>query len=113
MLDKNKRVQEAGCSAFATLEEQAGPELIPFLQPIIENLIFAFQKYQQKNLYILYDAISTLAEAVGIALADEQILTPLMKPLTEKWQAIPDDSPALVPLLSVRCICFPRSDPRY
>ena len=32
MLDHNKHVQEAACSALATLEEQAGPELLPRLR---------------------------------------------------------------------------------
>lgn len=32
MLDRNKHVQEAACSALATLEEQAGPELLPRLR---------------------------------------------------------------------------------
>ena len=35
VLDNNKRVQEAGCSAFATLEEDAGPELVPYLEPVL------------------------------------------------------------------------------
>ncbi len=47
VLDSNKRVQEAGCSAFATLEEDAGPELAPYLEPVLRNLVFAFDKYQQ------------------------------------------------------------------
>lgn len=53
LLDDNKKVQEAGCSAFATLEEEAGSALDPYLQPILQNLVFAFTKYQQKNLLIL------------------------------------------------------------
>jgi hypothetical protein len=32
VLDQNKHVQEAACSALATLEEQAGPELLPRLR---------------------------------------------------------------------------------
>ncbi len=32
VLDRNKHVQEAACSALATLEEQAGPELLPRLR---------------------------------------------------------------------------------
>ncbi|CAE7207450.1 unnamed protein product [Rhizoctonia solani] len=35
VLDNNKRVQEAGCSAFATLEEDAGTALEPYLDPIL------------------------------------------------------------------------------
>ena len=62
ILDSNKRVQEAACSAFATLEEEACTELVPYLGFILETLVFAFQKYQHKNLLILYDAIGTLAD---------------------------------------------------
>ena len=32
VLDHNQHVQEAACSALATLEEAAGPELIPRLK---------------------------------------------------------------------------------
>jgi len=33
-------------SAFATLEESAGEELIPYLDMIVQSLVFAFSKYQ-------------------------------------------------------------------
>ena len=46
VLDANKRVQEAACSAFATLEEEACTELVPYLGFILETLVFAFSKYQ-------------------------------------------------------------------
>ena len=46
VLDANKRVQEAACSAFATLEEEACTELVPYLGFILETLVFAFNKYQ-------------------------------------------------------------------
>uniref|UniRef100_A0A673GSL2 Transportin-1 n=1 Tax=Sinocyclocheilus rhinocerous TaxID=307959 RepID=A0A673GSL2_9TELE len=65
ILDSNKRVQEAACSAFATLEEEACTELVPYLAYILDTLVFAFGKYQHKNLLILYDAIGTLADSVG------------------------------------------------
>ncbi|KAK9728992.1 hypothetical protein K7432_000629 [Basidiobolus ranarum] len=99
VLDNNKRVQEAGCSAFATLEEEACEELIPYLEPILRNLIFAFQKYQQKNLLILYDAIGTLADSVGSALNKKEYIDVLMPPLIEKWQSVGDDDRDLFPLL--------------
>jgi transportin-1 len=35
-----------GCSAFATLEEEACTELVPYLGFILETLVFAFNKYQ-------------------------------------------------------------------
>lgn len=52
-------------SAFATLEEEACTELVPYLSYILDTLVFAFGKYQHKNLLILYDAIGTLADSVG------------------------------------------------
>jgi len=50
VLDKNKRVQEAACSAFATLEEEARDQLVPYLDEIVETLVRAFQMYQAKKL---------------------------------------------------------------
>jgi transportin-1 len=101
LLDNNKKVQEAGCSAFATLEEEAGAELEPFLAPILQTLVFAFSKYQQKNLLILYDAIGTLADAVGETLNQKEYIDLLMPPLIGKWQKLQDDDDDLVPLLEV------------
>jgi hypothetical protein len=49
VLDPNKRVQEAACSAFATLEEEACTELVPYLGFILETLVYAFGKYQVRN----------------------------------------------------------------
>ena len=73
VLDANKRVQEAACSAFATLEEEACTELVPYLGFILETLVFAFSKYQvgevftdstnvvslSKTLYHLLSTVST------------------------------------------------------
>ena len=50
VLDSNKRVQEAACSAFATLEEEACTELVPYLSFILETLVYAFSKYQVRIL---------------------------------------------------------------
>ena len=102
VLDNNKRVQEAGCSAFATLEEEAGAQLAPFLEPIIRNLVFAFSKYQQKNLLILYDAIGTLADSVGESLNNASLVEILMPPLIAKWNNLSDDDEDIIPLLEVR-----------
>ena len=65
ILDPNKRVQEAACSAFATMEEEACTELVPYLGDILKVLMTAFRRYQTKNLIMLYDAIGTLADSVG------------------------------------------------
>lgn len=101
VLDKNKRVQEAACSAFATLEEEATVELIPYLEPILINLTTAFNMYQHKNLLILYDALGTLAESVGSTLNQPRCLQLMMPPLITKWNELSDQDKDLFPLLEV------------
>ena len=46
MMDNNKRVQEAGCSAMATLQEEANEKLEPYLEPILRCFAAAFDRYQ-------------------------------------------------------------------
>lgn len=99
ILDTNKSVQEAACSAFATLEEEACTELVPYLGYILETLVFAFSKYQHKNLLILYDAIGTLADSVGPHLNKPEYITMLMPPLINKWNVLEDEDKDLFPLL--------------
>merc|ERR1719147_533519 len=99
VLDSNKRVQEAACSAFATLEEEACTELVPYLGFILETLVFAFNKYQHKNLLILYDAIGTLADSVGVHLNKPEYINLLMPPLIQKWNILKDEDKDLFPLL--------------
>jgi transportin-1 len=54
ILDHNKRVQEAACSAFATLEEEASLELIKYLPQILDTFVAAFKKYQVKKYKFLF-----------------------------------------------------------
>ncbi|KAF5443757.1 hypothetical protein F2P56_036291 [Juglans regia] len=102
ILDPNKRVQEAACSAFATLEEEAAEELAPRLEIILQHLMCAFGKYQRRNLRIVYDAIGTLADAVGEELNQSKYLDILMPPLIAKWQQLSNSDKDIFPLLE----CF-------
>ncbi|KAJ3072208.1 hypothetical protein HDU98_004050 [Podochytrium sp. JEL0797] len=99
VLDNSKRVQEAACSALATLEEEAVEKLNPFLPHILQTLSLAFNKYQHKNLLILYDAVGTLADSVGPALNNAQYIPVLLTPLIEKWKIIHDTDRDIFPLL--------------
>lgn len=99
-------MQEAGCSAFATLEEIAAEDLKPYLPIILPTLVSAFHRYQQKNLLILYDAIGTLADAVGLALNSPEYIGVLMPPLIEKWQQVEDLDQDIIPLLEVGAQCI-------
>ncbi|CAF1115156.1 unnamed protein product [Rotaria sp. Silwood1] len=99
ILDANKKVQEAACSAFATLEEEACIQMVPYLKQILETLVHAFRKYQAKNLLILYDAIGTLADSVGSHLNRLDYIQLLMPPLIERWNLLRNDDKDLFPLL--------------
>ncbi|CEP13027.1 hypothetical protein [Parasitella parasitica] len=99
ILDNNKRVQEAACSSFSLLEEEAGTDLVPYLQPVLTTLSTAFDKYQHRNLLLLYDTVGTLADVVGETLNNPQYINVIMPPLISKWREISDDSTDLFPLL--------------
>lgn len=55
MGDRSKRVQDAACSAMATLCE-CGPGFVPYIADIIATFDSAFLTYQVKNMFVLYDA---------------------------------------------------------
>jgi transportin-1 len=63
---------------------------------------------------ILYDAVGTLADAVGRALSNPLYVDILMPPLTKRWSKLKDDDEDLIPLLEV-CYkllsCFSCPDP--
>lgn len=46
MLEKSKKVQEAACSAFANVEEEALGDLLPWLEQILRTLNQCFEFYQ-------------------------------------------------------------------
>ena len=104
MLDNNKHVQESAASAFATLEESANEQLRPYCQVIIQQFVQCFGRYQDKNVYILYDCVQTLAEHAGDALAEPQSVQLLMPALIARWQKVKDQSREMFPLLE--CLAF-------
>lgn len=99
VLDGNRHVQEAACSALATLEEQSGPQLLPRLKKVLDTLSAASTVYGRRNMRMLCDALSTLAEAVGRALGEPAHLHAIMPALMTKWHALSDAEPELLPLL--------------
>mmetsp|Transcript_21721 Transcript_21721/g.47478 ORF Transcript_21721/g.47478 Transcript_21721/m.47478 type:complete len:916 (+) Transcript_21721:105-2852(+) len=107
VLDHNKFVQEAACSALAQLEETAGneecPQLLePFLKPILETLGMAGARYTRRNLRLVYDALGTLAEAVGKRIADPALVPLYMSPLYQRFLALQPTDKDLLPLME----CF-------
>jgi transportin-1 len=99
MLDKSKRVQEAAASAFASLEEKSGDRLKPYTEPILRQFVQCFSKYKDKNMYILYDCVQTLADAAGSEMAKPHLVELLMPVLIGRWNRISDQSMEMFPLL--------------
>jgi transportin-1 len=104
MLDRNKRVQEAAASAFAHLEEKAGAGLTPYCEPIIRQFGQCFERYKDRNMFILYDCVQTLAEHVGQGLQHPQLIDLLMPALIHRWNKVSDQSRELFPLLE--CLSY-------
>lgn len=104
MLDKNKKVQEAGASAFANLEDKAGSNLEPYCEPIVQQFVRCFGKYKDRNMYILYDCVQTLAEHLGPFLARPELSNQLMPALIERYNNVSDQSRELFPLLE--CLSY-------
>ena len=104
MLDDNKRVQEAGASAFANLEEKATTGLMPYCEPIVRQFVRCFDKYKDRNIFILYDCVQTLAEHVGPVLSSPTLVNLLMPTLIQRWNKATDESRELFPLLE--CLSY-------
>ncbi|KAL2759180.1 hypothetical protein ACRALDRAFT_1080702 [Sodiomyces alcalophilus JCM 7366] len=104
MVDRNKKVQEAAASAFANLEDQAGQVLKPYVGPILQQFVLCFQRYKDRNMYILYDCVQTLAEQIGPLLARPDFVDILMPALIDRYQKVTDQSRELFPLLE--CLSY-------
>ena len=104
MLDGNKKVQEAAASAFANLEEKATKTLTPYVEPIVQQFVRCFDKYKDRNMFILYDCVQTLAEHVGPGLQRADLVQLLMPALIHRWKVVSDQSRELFPLLE--CLSY-------
>ena len=102
VLDNKKVVQEAACSALSAFIEEADTSMVAvYIGPLLELFAKCFQKYQRKNLIILYDCVQTFVEKMGyenLSSKPEYIET-LLPPLLYKWQLLDDNDSALWPLL--------------
>jgi HEAT repeat protein len=104
MLDRNKKVQSAAASAFAHLVENSARALEPYCGPIIQQFVRCFGKYKDRNIYVLYDCVQTLAEYIGPVLAQPENVNSLMPALIYRYQNVPDESREMFPLLE--CLAY-------
>ena len=84
--------------SVAIFIENSDPELLETVlyTELLQSFDRCFQIYKKKNLIILYDAVSRLAEKVELEETGMQVLLPH---LISKWQSLPDNDKELWPLL--------------
>ncbi|KAK5167910.1 hypothetical protein LTR04_006969 [Oleoguttula sp. CCFEE 6159] len=104
MLDKDKRVQEAAASAFANLEEKAQSNLSAYTPVIVQQFVNCFAQYKDRNMFILYDCVQTLAEHVPTDLKRPELVEILMPALIARWNKVSDQSREMFPLLE--CLSY-------
>ncbi|KAJ8966450.1 hypothetical protein NQ317_003196 [Molorchus minor] len=84
-IDENKRVQRAAISAFCIFQEDSQMKLVPYIDFILEGFKYGFERFHCRSLYLLYDAIGVLAQAVGNHLSKEEYVSKLLPPLMKKF----------------------------
>ena len=104
MLDRNKAVQEGAASAISNIEEAAKARLAPYALPITQQFVKCFDCYKDRNMYILYDCVQTMAEQVGAVVAQPEIQNILMPALIKRWNKFSDESQELASLLE--CLSY-------
>ena len=103
IVDRNKRVQEAAVSAFAVIVENAESMLIPYLDQIVRSIGTALERYQDKNLHVLYDAIIMMIETLGQdGIRNENHIASIIRPMVSKLQLVKNDNRMILPLVE----CF-------
>ncbi|EDQ91738.1 uncharacterized protein MONBRDRAFT_17564 [Monosiga brevicollis MX1] len=90
LVDRNKKVQETACTALCHIQEIASNRLEPFTENLLRTYCYALDHFKRRNRLHLYDCISTMADAVGGALAEARYVNELVPRLLNQWQAMDD-----------------------
>lgn len=100
VLDHNRKVQEAACGSVATLAEEGGDLLAPYLARICAVLASALRHYGKRSMRNLYDAIATVAEH-SPSLRAPDCSGVLLPPLFALFGSLTDGDRELLPLMEV------------
>lgn len=103
MMDSNKKVQKAACTALAKLHDLSSqdttPKISPFLDTILSRLVHCLGKYQQGNMQTLYDCIASIAKAEGDRFGQAKYLEILIPKMLQNWSGMESGNYGLFPLL--------------
>ncbi|SSD61894.1 related to Importin subunit beta-2 [Saccharomycodes ludwigii] len=103
LFDKRKCVQQAAISCVAYFIDNADYEIVSTLlyNELLSTFTKCFTTYQKRNMFVLYDAIGSLAEKVEF---DERAMSTVIPPLLNKWNVVTDTDKELWPLLE--CLSY-------
>eukprot|EP01126_Amoeba_proteus_P027958 TRINITY_DN2765_c0_g2_i4.p1 TRINITY_DN2765_c0_g2~~TRINITY_DN2765_c0_g2_i4.p1 ORF type:complete len:869 (+),score=129.33 TRINITY_DN2765_c0_g2_i4:69-2675(+) len=102
MSDPNKEAQKVACASLAQICENSTQSLEPYAEAILTEFSKAFTFFKKNSLYVLYDAIGAIAQAMGQNLNQPKYLQLIFPPLLRIWDHISNDDTDLFPLLD----CF-------
>lgn len=90
-------VQVASSSAFGVLVESAGDLMVPYLEPILEQLVVALHKFYNRSsgkavylrsLLMLFDTFGIIADCCGPAIAEGHLPSIYIPTLMQTWDAL-------------------------
>jgi len=85
VLDNNKSVQVAACSALGEIIEHTGEFIIPYLEGIYRTLNFAIERHQTRALMVSLEIYGSIAGAVGPAIGENNLPNIFVPPLLMMW----------------------------
>ena len=102
LLDRNRKVQVATCSALGVYVEAAGELMTPYLEPVYRALMDALQLYRTRSLLCLFDTLGVMADNVGAAIGEGPLPGLYVPCILKRWNDIGRENPldpSLLPLM--------------
>lgn len=93
LLDRNKKVQVAICSALGVYVEAVGELMTPYLEPVCRALMDALQLYRTRSLICLFDTLGIMADNIGIAIGQGPLPGVYVPPILKRWNDIGRENP--------------------
>ena len=102
MLDHNRKVQMASCSALGVVVENVQDLIIPYLEPVYRTMVTALDRHHTRALLVTLETFGAIAETLGAATGEGTLpsiyIPPLLHIWSEKSKANPMDR-VLLPLM--------------